>query len=68
METFTVAAEDEFINKRIDCFVSETEDSLSRSQAQKLIESGNILVNGKNVKSNYKIRKNDIVYIEIPDP
>ncbi len=68
METFTVAAEDEFINKRIDCFVSETEDSLSRSQAQKLIESGNILVNGKNVKSNYKIRKNDIVYVEIPDP
>ena len=35
---------------------------------QKLIENGLVTVNGKAVKSNYKLRKGDILEVEIPDP
>ena len=38
------------------------------SQEQRLIEDGNILVNGKNAKVSYKIQENDKISVEIPEP
>ena len=61
MERYTLIAEKEDTGRRIDVFVSDNMDSLSRSMVQKLIESGDILVNEKKQKSNYKLRCGDII-------
>ena len=41
-------------------------DSVSRSYIQKLLSDGNITVNGRNVKSNYKVRQEDDIRIFLP--
>lgn len=63
----TFAAEPEDIGTRIDVFAAENSDALSRSGFKKLIAEGNVLVNDKAVKANYKLRKNDIVTLIIPE-
>lgn len=55
-------------NTRIDKYLSEQLEGTSRSYIQKLIENGQVLVNGKTVKSNYKLRADDILSVEIPEP
>lgn len=55
-------------NKRIDAFVSSKVEDVSRTQVQRLIEEGKILVKGKKIKSNYKVKEGDSISIEIPDP
>lgn len=49
---------------RIDKWVFEKENELSRTMIQKLIEKEKILVNGKPTKSAYKIEKNDKIEIK----
>lgn len=49
--------------KRIDAYISEKEE-ITRTTAQRLIEDGNILVNGKKQKSSYKVSIGDIITIE----
>ena len=49
--------------KRIDAYISEKEE-ITRTTAQRLIEDGNILVNGKEQKSSYKVSIGDIITIE----
>lgn len=51
--------------KRLDVFVSEM-TGLSRSQIQKLIESGHIRIEGKKSKPNYRVRVGEKIDIEIP--
>lgn len=68
MEYFTAAPEKDEAGKRIDVYISQYRDDLSRSQVQKLITDGKVTVNGKNIKSNYRLREKDIIDIEIPDP
>ncbi len=68
MDTYTFVIDDGDINKRIDVFLSEEIEDLSRNSAQKLIENEKILVSQKLVKSNYKLKKNDFVVVDIPDP
>ena len=41
--------------------------NLTRVMSQKLIEQGNVKVNGKNVKTSYKLNENDKVEVEIPE-
>ncbi len=53
---------------RIDKFVSENCESISRSSAVRLIEQGNVTVNGKTVNKKQKLSVGDYVIIEIPDP
>lgn len=60
--------DEEYIGKRIDLFLNEKIEDISRSQAQKLIEEKNVYVNNKNIKSNYKLRQDDLIYITIPEP
>ncbi|MCI1959114.1 MAG: RluA family pseudouridine synthase [Clostridia bacterium] len=68
MEYLTFSPEKEDIGKRIDVYISSLLDELSRSQVQKLIEEKHISINNKSIKSNYKLRCNDIINVEIPDP
>lgn len=67
MEYFTFGAEGEDVGCRIDVFIAENMESLSRSGAQRLIEDGHIRLNGAAVKANYKLRERDIIDIEIPE-
>lgn len=52
--------------KRLDVFLTNVIENSTRTKVQKLIDSGNVFVNGKSVKSNYKISPGDIVEAEIP--
>jgi 23S rRNA pseudouridine1911/1915/1917 synthase len=53
---------------RIDKVLSGLDEEWSRTQVQQWIKDGNVLVNGKSVKTNYKCGFNDQIEIQIPDP
>lgn len=55
-------------NERIDVYVSSKLEDMSRNSVQKLISDGNITVNNKIVKSNYKVKLNDSIFIILPEP
>ena len=53
---------------RLDVFLTrQMTDLPSRSYAQKLIESGCVKVNKKQVKSHYKVQPQDEVTVDVPD-
>ena len=54
--------------ERIDRFLSDDLENLSRSYIQKLLKDGGVLVNGKAVKPNYKLNTEDEILVQIPDP
>lgn len=54
--------------KRIDKFLSENIDDISRSQLSNLIDNGDITVSGKSVSKSYKLSLNDDVIVLIPEP
>ena len=58
---------DEDVIERLDSYLSLKLKDLSRSKIQKLIENGNILVNGHKKKSKYLLKASDKVTIEIPE-
>jgi 23S rRNA pseudouridine1911/1915/1917 synthase len=68
MDTYTFLVEQQDIDTRVDVYLSEELEECSRSYVQKLIEDNKIIVNGKNIKSNYKLKINDIIDVEVPDP
>lgn len=47
-------------NNRLDKYISE-KLNISRSKIQKLVDDGNILVNGKNTKSSYLLKYGDVI-------
>lgn len=51
---------------RIDKFLFEKLEKTSRNRIQNAIETGNILVNNKVVKSNYKIKPGDSLSVVLP--
>lgn len=53
---------------RIDSYLASNIEEISRSYIQKLIDDGSVFVNGKKVKSNYKVKEKDIIKISIPEP
>lgn len=59
---------DKGVGERIDKFLSDMLSSYSRSYIQKLISDGMVLVNHKNIKSNYRLDEDDLLKIMIPLP
>ena len=53
-------------DERLDVFLTDQLDSLSRSYIQKLAKEGLVLVNNTKVKCGYSLRENDEVSIDIP--
>lgn len=53
---------------RLDKYLSEQFPEQTRSYLQKLIKEGQVLVNGKTVKSGYQLSKGDEVSVTIPEP
>lgn len=54
-------------NTRLDNYLSDLFENFSRSQLQKLIKEGNVLVNGEVKKPSYKIKLGDKVEIDIEE-
>ncbi|MEA5095853.1 MAG: RluA family pseudouridine synthase [Sedimentibacter saalensis] len=54
--------------ERIDVYISMSLEDMSRNSVQKLIADGRVTVNEKLIKSNYKIKTNDVIKIIIPEP
>ena len=67
MDNFTFAAEKEDVGTRIDVFLAENMEDLSRSGVQKLIDEGMITLNGGKTKANYKLREKDIIDVTVPE-
>ncbi|ALC91055.1 pseudouridine synthase [Bacillus sp. FJAT-18017] len=53
---------------RIDKVVASLNEEWSRTQVQAWIKEGNVLVNQKPVKTNYKCALNDVIEVTVPDP
>lgn len=66
MKEYIVSQEEK--GKRLDAYIPSVDTDITRTSAQRLIEDGNILVNGKNAKVSYKIQENDKISVEIPEP
>ncbi len=64
--SFQIRAEN--ANARLDSFLAEKITGWSRSRLQKLIDDGDVLVNGKAVKSSYKVRETDEIEVELVAP
>lgn len=52
---------------RIDRYLSDQCEELSRSYLQKLLKDGGVSVNGNAVKSNYKVTFGDQITLNVPD-
>lgn len=66
----TVIVDNEHAKARLDvvCSVLLNDFISSRNYAQKLIESGNISVNGKALRTNYKVKSGDMISCILPEP
>ncbi|NLM12684.1 MAG: RluA family pseudouridine synthase [Epulopiscium sp.] len=68
MDFYTYIVENEDVGKRVDVFLTNELEEVSRSFIQKLIFDEKIKVNQKPIKPNYKLKLDDIIDVEIPDP
>jgi 23S rRNA pseudouridine1911/1915/1917 synthase len=62
----SVAAGNE--GERLDAFLAERIEGWSRARLQRLIEEADVLVNGRAVKSSYKLHLNDEIEVELTPP
>lgn len=62
---FVIVIED--IPMRLDQYLQQHLQDVSRSTIQKWIENGDVLVGGKTVAKNYKLKNKDIVDVTIPE-
>ena len=67
-EIHDIQVENEFDNCRLDRFLTEKFKDMSRSFIQKQIKDGLVKVNGKAVKSSYKLQSGDNVQMSICEP
>ncbi|MBR0306659.1 MAG: RluA family pseudouridine synthase, partial [Lachnospiraceae bacterium] len=58
---------EELAGDRIDKFLSEQCEGLSRSFIQKLLKSGEVFVGQKPVKASYKVSEGDVITFEVPE-
>lgn len=67
METYLFEIQEDQ-QMRLDKYLSEQFPEQTRSYLQKLIKDGEVLVNGKAVKTGYQLSKGDEVCVNIPEP
>lgn len=67
-ETLNLIPGAESAGLRLDLFISQEIEEMTRSGAQKLIDDGLVFVNDKPVAKNYKIKSGDIVCVNVPEP
>jgi 23S rRNA pseudouridine1911/1915/1917 synthase len=65
--SLTLQPQSSDIGKRLDAFLAENIEGWSRARLQRLIEDGDVLVNGKESKASYKLRTDDEIEIELAE-
>ena len=68
MEPILLRASEESKNQRLDAFLASSLDGLTRSQAARLIESGEVAVNGRAVSKSYKLAGDEDIAVTLPEP
>ena len=68
MEPILLRASEESKNQRLDAFLASSLDGLTRSQATRLIESGEIAVDGKSVSKSHKLAGGEDIAVTLPEP
>ena len=68
MEPSRLRASEESKNQRLDAFLASSLDGLTRSQATRLIESGEVAVDGKPVSKSYKLAGGEDIAVTLPEP
>jgi len=66
MEIINIKSDTE--NERIDSWIASKVERFSRTYVQKLIDDKKITVNGRPVKSNYRLKPGDEIVINVPEP
>lgn len=56
-----------YVGKRLDNFIVQNVDNLTRSYIKNLIDDELVTVNGKKRKAGYSLKENDIINIQIPE-
>ena len=62
-----IVVEDNNLKKRLDSYIVDKIQELSRTTVKRLIDEEKILVNGKKQKSSYKPEQGDSISIDIPE-
>lgn len=68
MESLILTVGEEFVGERLDKFIAQETENISRSYVQKLTEDGLVFVNDKRADKKQKLKLGDILKIEIPEP
>ena len=68
MEPILLRASEKSKNQRLDAFLASSLDGLTRSQATRLIESGEVAVNGRAVSKSYKLAGGEDIVVTLPEP
>ena len=68
MEPILLRASEESKNQRLDALLALSLDGLTRSQATRLIESGEVAVNGRAVSKSYKLAGGEDIAVTLPEP
>ena len=66
IRVFQIAAPD--AGSRLDAYLASQVEGWSRARLQRLIESEDVLINGKPAKASYKLRQNDEIEVELTAP
>lgn len=66
MSLIRLEADENYMDERVDKFLSCMLPEQSRSYLQKIIREGSVLVNGKPVKASYRMEDQDQVTIDLP--
>lgn len=62
-----IVVKDNIQKKRLDSYITDEKQQLSRTTIKRLLDEGNILVNGKKEKPSYRPGDGDIIKIDIPE-
>ena len=68
MDKIIFQVEKENAGIRIDKYLSDNTEDISRSYLQKLLKEKSITVNEKEIKANYKVQEGDVVSVSVPEP
>ncbi|MDO4600727.1 MAG: RluA family pseudouridine synthase [Eubacteriales bacterium] len=68
MDNIIFQVEKEHAGIRIDRYLSDNLEEISRSYLQKLLKEKHITVNEKEIKANYKVQEGDTISVSVPEP
>ena len=68
MEPILLRASEKSKKQRLDAFLASSLDGLTRSQATRLIESGEVAVEGRAVSKSYKLAGGEDIAVTLPEP